>query len=529
VNKTVFQSVSSLPVANVVNEAGGKAYNPGPRHALAQYAVTGTFNGTFYATADEQLKNTLELAKGVDNEFLAKVAVYSREVGNMKDMPACLLAVLSLRNANLFDRIFNRVITNGDMLRRFVQIVRSGAVGRKSLGSGPKRKIREWLANRKPERLVFDSIGSDPSLGDVINLAHPRANDEKQNAMFAWLIGKSPVAKVDDPKHQVDVRLLPAALQTLESFKANKDGELPNVPFQMLTALPLSDKHWTEIARTASWTMTRMNLNTFHRHGVLKDPEMVKLLAARLSNKEEVAKSRVFPYQLLNTYLAVAKNEEIPMSLRLALQDALEHATLNVPAVGVPVIVAPDVSGSMTSPATGVRQGATSTARCLDVAALVASTMLRVNPETVVLPFDTEVHKVALNPRDSVMTNAQKLALNGGGTNCAKPIEYANVNGLKADLFMLVSDNQSWVNSDRHAWALNHANGVVNAWKVFKRNNPKAKLVCIDMQPYGSVQAPDNKDILNIGGFSDTVFTTVANFVKGGNDHWVDEIQKIEV
>jgi 60 kDa SS-A/Ro ribonucleoprotein len=70
---------------------------------------------------------------------------------------------------------------------------------------------------------------------------------------------------------------------------------------------------------------------------------------------------------------------------------------------------------------------------------------------------------------------------------------------------------------------------VVNAWKVFKRNNPKAKLVCIDMQPYGSVQAPDNKDILNIGGFSDTVFTTVANFVKGGNDHWVDEIQKIEV
>ena len=37
------------------------------------------------------------------------------------------------------------------------------------------------------------------------------------------------------------------------------------------------------------------------------------------------------------------------------------------------------------------------------------------------------------------------------------------------------------------------------------------KLVCIDIQPYGSTQAAERADILNIGGFSDAVFNVVAS------------------
>ena len=44
-------------------------------------------------------------------------------------------------------------------------------------------------------------------------------------------------------------------------------------------------------------------------------------------------------------------------------------------------------------------------------------------------------------------------------------------------------------------------------------NGPK--LVCIDLQPYVTSQAPDRGDILNIGGFSDAVFSVVASFLAG--------------
>jgi len=59
-NKNLFQTVKRMftPQADIINEAGGRAYKLSPKHALAQYAATGTFTRTFYAEAGEQLRNT---------------------------------------------------------------------------------------------------------------------------------------------------------------------------------------------------------------------------------------------------------------------------------------------------------------------------------------------------------------------------------------------------------------------------------------------------------------------------------------
>ena len=45
-----------------------------------------------------------------------------------------------------------------------------------------------------------------------------------------------------------------------EVFKKDMKGEIPDVPFQMLTALPLTNAHWTQIAENATWTQIRMIL-----------------------------------------------------------------------------------------------------------------------------------------------------------------------------------------------------------------------------------------------------------------------------
>jgi 60 kDa SS-A/Ro ribonucleoprotein len=184
------------------------------------------------------------------------------------------------------------------------------------------------------------------------------------------------------------------------------------------------------------------------------------------------------------------------------------------------------VSGSMSSPATGYRKGAASAVRCIDVAALVAAAMLRTNRDTRVVPFEERVVQVQLDPRARVAVNAAKLAaIGGGGTNVSAPLAALNAMREHVDLVVIVSDNQSWVDSGRGG-----ATATLRAWNELKRRNPAAKLICIDIQPYGSSQAPQGRaDILNVGGFSDAVFDTIARFVSGDTRDWVGIVKQTEV
>jgi len=190
------------------NEAGGNAYALAPKQALAQYAATGCLNGTFYATAHEQLANVLALCERIEPAFIARTAVYCRERGFMKDMPALLCAVLANKDVALLQSIFPRVINNGKMLRNFVQIVRSGAVGRKSLGTAPKRMVRKWIEQAHDDVLLRASVGKSPSLADVIRLAHPKPADGEREAFFAWIVGRA-------HEHAK----LPSIVRELEAFR----------------------------------------------------------------------------------------------------------------------------------------------------------------------------------------------------------------------------------------------------------------------------------------------------------------------
>jgi 60 kDa SS-A/Ro ribonucleoprotein len=68
-------------------------------------------------------------------------------------------------------------------------------------------------------------------------------------------------------------------------------------------------------------------------------------------------------------------------------------------------------------------------------------------------------------------------------------------------------------------------------WNKFRRRNPQARLVCIDAQPYGTTQAAERDDILNVGGFSDQVFDLIAEFARGTlhADHWIGEISRLRI
>ena len=341
-------------------------------------------------------------------------------------------------------------------------------------------------------------------------MVHPKTRERE--ALYGYLTGR-------------DVRFesLPTLVRQFEAFKAGDRTDVPDVPFQMLTAVGLNRREWAQVARRGSWQMIRMNLNTFARHGVFDEPGLTELVAARLRDASEIERARAFPYQLLAAYRSV--DSAVPSAVRRALEDAMELTIANTPTIDGQVYVCPDVSGSMRSPITGHRRGATSAVRCVDAAALITAAIVRQNPSAEVLPFEQSVVRVDLSWRDSVMTNAERLgSIGGGGTCVSAPLAELNARKARGELVVVVSDNESWVDAN-----VARGTATMREWNTFRARNPRARLALIDLQPYSTTQVVDREDILNVGGFSDHVFEVVGHFAAGrmSGDHWVSQIDSM--
>ena len=536
-NKSLFSSLKSLlPRADVKNEAGAPAYSLSTKQALAQLAATGCFNGTYYASGTDQLADLQALAEGVDNLFLAKLAMYSRERATMKDMPAALLLILSKQDPVLFHKIFDRVVDNGRVLRTLLQMIRSGQFGRKCLSYSIQRAFNRWLNSASVGKLLSASIGNDPSLRDVLRLARPTPKDNTRRALFGWLTNK-PVerwapATLQDLPDEVRALIAYRAAET----EADQVAALWGTKFRwdLLADAALGPVVWQLIARGMGTQALRMNLNTLLRHGVFEDANAVSFVAEKLADPDEIQEAKQLPYQ----YLAASLNaeSEVPEIIKTALGRAAEIACGSVPELAGPVVIGLDVSGSMQSAVTGNRgRGATSKMRCVDVAALFAAAVLRRNPGSLIVPFDDKAHQVTIDPSTPILELAKRLAaFGGGGTDCSLPLKEALASHRDRKFVgcVLVSDNQSWIGS-----GLQGSTPVMTAWKEFVKNQIRLndrnyegpKLACIDIQPYGTTQAPERSDILNVGGFSDAVFTVIAGFLGGDTTRFASEIEAMEI
>jgi len=97
---------------------------------------------------------------------------------------------------------------------------------------------------------------------------------------------------------------------------------------------------------------------------------------------------------------------------------------------------------------------------------------------------------------------------------------------------VLVTDQESWIGAGRHG-----STATMTAWQEFVKNQVRLqgredtgpRLVCIDLQPYTTTQAPDRSDILNVGGFSDAVFRVLASFLGDDAGRFVGEVGAIEL
>lgn len=508
-NRQVF-ATPPAPVADTRNTAGAPAYSLTNEMALLQLATTGVFNDTYYVSAEKQLATVLQLCGELPTEWIARVAIYARQRGLMKDMPALLVAYLSTRpEKDIFHYTFDQVIDNIGMARNFVQVIRSGTVTRKSHGTAPKKAVARLLNRLSADKVFFQSAGTEPSLADVIRLTHPKPLDAEHDALFGYLLDK-----------QYQFANLPASVRAFEDFKAGRSTEIPNVDFRRLTALPLSDEQWMRIGFGMTWNQLRMNLNTLARHNCFKSPEFTSFVATRLRDVESIAKLKVLPFALYSAIQAL--DPEVPATVRASLGFALDQTYLNAPKMGGDTLILVDSSGSMVSNrVTGNRGSATTDLTCVTAASFFAASLFKTDPDHVtVIPFDTTVHPITLNPRDSVESITKVLARNGGGTDVSCGIRWATNQQRHWSNILIISDNESWFDGrgrDPYArMGQDRRTATAAEWNTYKRAaGTQARLACWDLVPNTTTQVKDDRSVLNIGGFSESVYDVVADFFSG--------------
>jgi 60 kDa SS-A/Ro ribonucleoprotein len=96
---------------------------------------------------------------------------------------------------------------------------------------------------------------------------------------------------------------------------------------------------------------------------------------------------------------------------------------------------------------------------------------------------------------------------------------------------IIVSDNESWLGTGRYG-----STATMTAWGSFLATQRKLagkdarpKLINIDLQPYQTTQTLESPDIINIGGFSDSVFNVVSAFLSDNKNRFVSEVEAMEI
>jgi 60 kDa SS-A/Ro ribonucleoprotein len=509
--------------------AGGNAYSLDNDTALAQYAVTGIFKNCRSASPKVSVDQLLEFARACEPKYVAQVAIYASECGDIRDTPVLLTAYLStVEDKTWFNKAFDTVIYNVGQLRKFTTVIRSNTVGRRNMSaSSIKKAVQRFFDNKTADRLFWQNIGSTPTLADVVKLTHPRPNTLAKDAYFAYLTNK-PCAMAD----------LPEKVRHFEAFKKGDRAEVPDVPFLRLTSMNLNTSQWEQVFRRMTWNQLRMNINNANRKELFLNKEFTTWVVEKLQDPKAVAGSRVLPMALLTSLTSF--DEGVPLSVVTAVRTALDHALSNAPVIDGNLKLIIDTSGSMHWPVKEEDRRERwnpkkNVIRRIDIAATFGSAILKANPETsVVYPVDEVVWPAdEVKPTNTLLENAQVLInKGGGGTDISCGLE-AVLKDLKAgqpvpDLVVIISDNESWI--DTRTGRYHKHTATMDMWNRIKSLHPTARLVCWNVDPELSTQASDREDILNIGGYSDSVFSLISHFYNAKTpQHWAETIKSVEI
>ena len=496
---------------SVKNYEGAKAYAMTPELELYTAVVTASLSDTNYEKQDERVDRICRLIGKVSPEFVARLAVYTRTVMNLRSVPLLLLVELAkVHNGDdLVARAVEKTVLRADEIMELLMCYQwrnPSDDPRKKLGK-LSRQIQNGLQrafNRFDEYQFakYDRDNLEVKLRDALFLVHPKAKDENQQALFDKIVNRS----LETP-YTWETELSALGQQHFESDEQKKDS--------------FRDK-WEELidSRKLGYTAMMRNLRNMLQSSVSL-PQMLDV-ARRLSDAESVAKSKQLPFRYLSAYREIEGIESLnAMMLMNALEDAVKCSAANIEGFdeNTRVLLASDVSGSMWKTVSPK-----STVRNFDIG-LLLSMLFRSRCKQVVSGIFGDDWRVVNMPSDNILMATRQLEkLNnsvGFSTNGYKVVNWLMEKNMVMDKVMMFTDMQMWDSTASNQ-------DIEKSWRQYKKMAPDAKMYLFDLTGYGQLPIRQmENDVYLIAGWSDRVFDVLSAIDKG--EDALEVINKIDV
>jgi hypothetical protein len=348
---------------------GGIAHTRGVKGELFQLAVVNMVGEkSFYEDAqsrDTRYAQLVRMATLDDADWTARMLKWLRSTANMRSASlvgaaeytrARLDAGLAGTSRGVVDSVLQRADEPGELLAYWTS--RYG----KNIPKPIKRGVADAAARLYSEYslLKYDTASHGFRLADVIDLTHPTPGFEWQSALFTHAL---------DRRHGRDsvestLSLLPMIKENAAVRRAVARGDVsPLLDSQVLRnagmtwedALSLAgdkvskSKLWEAMIPSMGYMALLRNLRNFDQAGV--NDFVAGVVASKLANADEVARSRQFPYRFLSAYEAA----ESSLRWNAALSTALDRSLANIPMLPGRTLVLVDTSGSMTTVSVSAR------------------------------------------------------------------------------------------------------------------------------------------------------------------------------
>lgn len=527
------------------NRAGGPAYTSPKRQALVTYLTTGGVGNTYYAdktTLDSEARALFGEFAGADPEFLARATIYARTRGLMRSAPIEALAHLSLGGATAkraFHAAFPRVIQTPGDLADFWTLVR-GANKVRGVGRSVRSATNRWLEGMSAYHAIkYGATSQTMSLRDIYRMARPKLSGSPA-AIASYLVkGEVPTGDLaaSFPEQLRGYHAFKTATAEIETLLAMV--EQYRLPWEVVSGqLGGGDgaertKVWTAMSFQMPYMALLRNLNNLLKYGVLDNADTRKIVLGRLADRENVLKSKQFPFRFISAIRAVEQQTGVGTAhVRSAVTDALKRAldasVANLPFTTQHVLSVLDVSGSMSSNNIGGYRPGKPTSepiKCSDIGAIFAAATYKAAAEGGVgdiLTFDTEARwETGLHAGQSVYDIAQRINHQGGGTSLWVPIHAALTSGKRYDVMIFITDNMSWASEMGngaggyygYSWQRSRgetaSQAALDAYRA--QINPDVRVFFVQLVPTTTqMTAPDTVNTWYIAGWSNSVLDYIA-------------------
>jgi 60 kDa SS-A/Ro ribonucleoprotein len=518
VDRALVPQRERLDDRQVRNNAGGFVFALDAWGRLDRFLILGSDQPTYYQSAPkltrENARAVVECWKADHARTAGRVAEISASGRAPKNSPAIFALALGATDDDVDVRrsalgAVSRVCRTASHLFELAALIE--ALGR-GFGRSVARAIASWYEDRPAEKLAYQMtkyrVRDDYSHKRLIQRCHPKAadGDPKRVALYRWacngglghvlpdlVLGHIAAMKTDDPKELVSL--------------VEKHGlTWEQVPTWALTHPVV----WEAMLPNLGMTALLRNLGTLTDLGVVKPLGARTLdVIGRLTDPEQVRRSRLHPYAILNALAVYRSGRSVKGERRWtpvpAVEGALDEAFYlgfgNVEPTGRRWMLGLDVSGSMASSFIGGVLSAR------EASAAMSMATARAERQHHFIGFSQGVTNLGITPRMSLPETVRVISgLPHQSTDCAAPMIHALKAGLEVDVFAVYTDNETHCGSVHPREALR---------RYRRETGIDAKLVVAGMTATGfSIADPDDRGMLDVVGFDADAVSLMADFAR---------------